>query len=304
ISGAVVHATNTATNTTLSSTTNEGGNFEIPYLLPGTYHVTVELAGFKKAVRPGIELRVSDRLTLDFKLELGDVAESVTVAGETPLLEASTSSGGVIMDQRHLAELPVVGGNPFYLARLSAGVMSNGGRSAGNPMDNGAATQVIVNGTRAGSSEATVDGIPNMTNRSAVFSPPQDLVQEFKIQTATYDASIGHAAGALTNVSMRSGANALHGSVYYDYSQWRGVPWFTSRFLGDPNKKRTREGRQQQIPSGKQERRGVTTSGPGATPKVYNGRNRTFWTFGWENLNIPRNLSFTGTVPTADQVKG
>ena len=191
IAGAVVHATNTATNTTLSSTTNEGGNFEIPYLQPGIYNVTVELAGFKKAVRSGVELRVSDRLTLDFKLELGDVAESVTVAGETPLLEASTASVGIIMDQRHVAELPVVGGNPFYLARLSAGVMSNGGRSAGNPMDNTAATGVIVNGTRAGSSEATVDGIPNMTNRSAVFSPPQDLVQEFKIQTATYDASIG-----------------------------------------------------------------------------------------------------------------
>ena len=114
---------------------------------------------------------------------------------------------------RRVAELPVVGGNPFYLARLSPGVLSAGGRSAGNPMDNGAATGVIVNGTRGGSSEVTVDGIPNMTNRNAVFSPPQDLVQEFRIQTATYDATIGHAAGAMTNVSMRAGANALHGTL-------------------------------------------------------------------------------------------
>jgi hypothetical protein len=303
VAGAAVRAVNTATNAGVSTTTNEGGNFEIPYLLPGLYRVTVELAGFKKAVRDGIELRVADRLTLDFTLELGDVAEAVTVTGETPLLEASTANIGIVMDERRVAELPVVGGNPFYLARLSPGVLSSGGRSAGNPMDAGAATGVIVNGTR-NASEVMVDGSPNMTNRNAVFSPPQDLVQEFKIHTATYDASIGHAAGAMTNVSMRSGANALHGTVYYDFSQWRGVPWFTNRFIHDPRNNLTEAEKQAQIPSWLHERTGVTASGPVRIPKLYDGRNRTFWTFGWEDLNIDRNLSFTGTVPTPEQVRG
>ena len=304
ISGAAVRVTNTATNTTVTTTTNESGNYEVPYLLPETYRVTVEMSGFKKAVRDGIELRVSDRLALDFTLELGDVAEVVVVKGDTPLLETATASVGLVMDERRVAELPVVGGNPFYLARLSPGVLSSGGRSAGNPMDNGAATGVIVNGTRGGSSEVTVDGVPNMTNRNAVFSPPQDLVQEFKIHTATYDASIGHAAGAMTNVSMRSGANALHGSAYYDYSNWRSVPWFTSRFLADPTNVLTPEERAAQVPSWLHQRSGVTMSGPVRIPKVYDGRNRTFWTFGFENLNISRNLAFTGTVPTAAEAKG
>jgi len=303
VAGATVRATNQDTNTTASSATNESGNFEIPYLLPGIYRVTVELAGFKRAVRAGIELRVSDRLTLDFTLEVGDVAESVTVTGETPLLESQTASIGLVMDERRVAELPVVGGNPFYLARLTAGVIASGGRSAGNPMDAGAATGVIVNGTRGGSSEVTVDGGPNMTNRNAVFSPPQDLVQEFKIHTVTYDASIG-ATGALTNVSMRSGTNTLHGSVYHNESRWRGVPWFTNRFLADPAIRLTPEERKAQIPSWQHQRGGVTVTAPVWIPKIYDGRNRSFWTFGFENLNISRNLAFTGTVPTADQLRG
>jgi hypothetical protein len=304
VAGAAVRATNAATNAPVSSKTNEGGNFEIPYLLPGSYQVTVEMTGFKRAVRDGIELRVGDRMTLDFTLSLGDVAESVTVTGETPLLESSKADIGLVMDQRRVVELPVVGGNPFYLTRLTAGVLSSGGRIAGNPMDQGGATGIIVNGTRSNSSEATVDGSPVMTNRNASFSPPQDLVHEFKVNTATYDASIGHAAGAMTNVSMKSGTNAPHGTVYLDNSTIRAVPWFTNRFLYDPRNNLTEEQRQRQIPSWLHRRWGATMTGPVWIPKVHDGRNRTFWTFGFEDLTIERNLSFTGTVPTEAQRRG
>ena len=203
VAGATVRATHTATNSPVASKTNEGGNYESPYLLVGDFVITVEMAGFKKAVREGIQLRVGDRMTLDFTLSLGDVVESVVVTGETPLLESASADMGLVMEQRRVQELPVVGGNPFYLTRLTAGVLSSAGRIAGNPMDNGGATGIIVNGTRGNSSEATVDGSPVMTNRNASFSQPQDLVQEFKTNTATYDASIGHAAGATTNVSMK-----------------------------------------------------------------------------------------------------
>ncbi len=304
VSGAVVRATNTATSTTVSSVTNESGNYEIPYLLPGVYTVSVELAGFKKSVRDGVQLRIGDRMTLDFTLSLGDVADSVLVTAETPVLTAASADMGLVMDQRRVQELPVVGGNPFYLTRLTVGVLSSGGRSAGNPMDNGGATGIIVNGTRSNSSEATVDGSPVMTNRNASFSPPQDLVQEFKVNTATYDASIGHAAGAMTNVSMKSGTNTLHGTGFMDRSDVRAVPWFTNRFLYDPNNNIRPEDRAKQIPSWLHRRWGTTMTGPVWLPKVYNGRNRTFWTFGFEDLLIQRNLSFTGTVPTAAQRRG
>lgn len=304
VAGASVRALNAATNVSATSVTNENGNFEIPYLLPGIYRVTVEMTGFKRTIRDGIELRVNDRLMLDFTLELGDVAESVVVTGETPLLETANAGIGLVMDERRVAELPVVGGNPFYLSRLTPGVLASGGRSAGNPMDNGAATGIIVNGTRSNSSEVMVDGSPNMTNRSAVFSPPQDLVQEFKIHTATYDASIGHAAGAMTNVSMKAGSNAVHGTGYFNDSRIRAVPWFTNRFLYDPRNNLSPEERARQIPSWLHRRWGATMTGPARIPKVYDGRNRTFWTFGFEDLEIERNLSFTGTVPTAAQKRG
>ncbi|MBM3766255.1 MAG: carboxypeptidase regulatory-like domain-containing protein [Acidobacteria bacterium] len=305
IAGAKVTAVATATNTITASNTNQAGYFELPYLLPGVYRVEVELKGFKKAVRDGIEVRVSDRMTLDFALEVGAVSDSIVVTGETPLLEAATASLGVVMDERHVAELPVVGGNPFYLSRLASGVLSNGGRSAGNPMDNGAATGIIANGTRGGSSEANVDGAPNMTNRNAVFSPPQDLVQEFKIHTATYDAAIGHAAGASTNVSMKSGGNAHHGTIYYFHSNLRAVPWFTNGFIYNPvTGPINQEKFDRNVPSWFHQRWGVTASGPLRIPKFYDGRNKTFWTYGFEDLNIDRNLSNTATVPTNEERRG
>lgn len=304
IASAKVTATNTATNAAVSTQTNDSGTFEIPYLISGVYRVTVEAAGFKRAVRDAVQLRIGDRITLDFSLALGDVAESVQVTGETPQLDTATASMGLVMEQRRVQELPVVGGNPFYLTRLTAGVLSAGGRSAGNAMDNGGATGIIVNGTRSNSSEATVDGSPVMTNRAAAFSPPQDLVQEFKVNTATYDASIGHAAGAMTNVSMKSGTNTIHGTAFLDNSTLRAVPWFTNRFLYDPRNNLTQTQRDRLVPSWLHRRFGGTMTGPVRIPKLYDGRNRTFWTYGFEDLTIVRNLSFTGTVPTEQQRRG
>ncbi|MBI4875501.1 MAG: TonB-dependent receptor [Acidobacteria bacterium] len=303
--GAKVRTTLVAAGTVVSSVTNEQGYYEVPYLLPGVYRVEVELQGFKKAVRESIELRVSDRMSLDFALEVGELAESVVVTGETPMLESQTASIGMIMDERRVAVLPIVGGNPFYLIRLSPGVISSGGRYAGNSIDQGAATDVIVNGTRSGSSEAMLDGAPNMAERNQVFSPPQDVVQEFKTHTATFDASLGHAAGAVTNVSIKSGTNSLHGTGYHFDSRWRAVPWHTNLFIYDPNTGPiTEEKKQRAITGWLHQHWGTSLSGPLRLPKIYDGRNRTFWTFAYEGLYIRRNLSGTYTVPTVAQRKG
>jgi hypothetical protein len=304
IPGVRVRAVNMATNAGSSTLTNQNGNFELPYLLPGVYRVTAEAPGFKAAVRDKIELRVSDRLALDLVLEIGEVTESVVVTGETPLLESTNASIGMVMYEQQVQELPVVGGNPFYLSRLSPGVLSTGGRSAGNPMDQGAATDNIVNGTR-NASEASVDGAPNVAERAAVFSPPQDLVQEFKIHTATFDAGIGHAAGGTTNVSIKSGTNELHGTGYFNDSRLRAVPWFTNRFIYDPTTGPINEDKKARALQGWRHRRwGGTITAPVVIPKVYNGRNRTFWSFGYEKLYILRNLSGTYTVPSPAMKNG
>jgi hypothetical protein len=238
-------------------------------------------------------------------MHVGAIADSVTVSAETPILETTTANAGMLMDERRVRELPVVGGNAMYLTRLSAGVTVTGGHSAGNPMDLGGATGVIVNGTRGGNSEASLDGVPNMQGSNSAYSPPQDLVQEFKVQTTNYDATVGRASGAVVNVSMKSGTNKLHGTTYLNDSRIRSVPWFSSGWLYDPTTGPiTEEKRQQASPGWLHQRWGTTASGPIFVPKVYNGRNRSFWTFGYEGVKINRQPTFFQTVPTAAQLKG
>ena len=306
VPGASVTATNVNTNANASGETNNRGNYEIPYLLPGVYRVSVEAPGFAKAVRENVEIRVSDHLTLDFALKLGMVSDSVLVSAETPLLETANASLGMVMDEKRAKELPVIGGNAFYLTRLSAGVSATGGHSAGNPMDLGAASgNIVVNGTRSGSSEITLDGVPNMQEGNAAFSPPQDLVQEFKVQTTTYDATLGHAAGAVVNVSVKSGTNQLRGTAYYFDSRIRATPWFSNNFLYDPTTGPINDQKRLQAnPGWLHQRWGSTLTGPVRVPRLYDGRNRTFWTFGYEGLHIERQPTFFATVPTEAMRRG
>ncbi|MEK7407805.1 MAG: carboxypeptidase-like regulatory domain-containing protein, partial [Acidobacteriota bacterium] len=304
--GAKVQALNVATNAGASSVTNQEGNYEIPYLLPGMYRVTAELAGFKRAVRENIELRVNDRMALDFTLEVGDVAESVVVTAESPLLESATASIGMIVDERRAAELPIAGGNAFHLSRLAPGIVMSAGHGPGNPTMDLASGQIIVNGTRTGSSEVTLDGTPNTFRRNSAYgSPPADLVQEFRIQTVTYDATLGHATGAVVNVSTRSGTNRLRGTSYYFDSRVRAVPWFSNRWLWDPTTGPvTPEKRRQANPGWLYQRWGDTFSGPVVLPRLYNGRDRTFWSFGYEGMYVRRQGTVEGTMPSKEQRTG
>jgi len=304
--GAQVHAINVATNTGASSVTNQEGNYEIPYLLPGIYRVTAELSGFKRAVREGIELRVNDRLVVDFTLEVGDVAESVVVTGESPQLEAATASVGLIVDSRRVTELPIAGGNVLHLSRLAPGIATTEGHAPGNPPQDLASGMITVSGTRSGSSEVTLDGVTNMFRRSSAYgSPPADLVQEFRIQTVTFDATLGHAAGAVVNVSTKSGTNEWHGTGYYIDSRVRAIPWFSNRWLWDPTTGPvTPEKRKEAFPGWLYLRWGSTLSGPVVLPKLYDGHNRTFWSFGYEGMHVRRPGSVTGTMPTMAQRNG
>jgi hypothetical protein len=307
IVGAKVQITSLATGAELSSSTNSDGDYQIPYVIPGQYKILVAAQGFKTTVRDQIDLRVGERTALDFTLVVGAVSETVNITSEAPLIDPASASTGMVIDGRRAGELPVVGGNSFYLSRLAPGVMTTGGRTGANPFDYGAGTNLIGNGSRSGTSEVTLDGAPNMFERSTSFSPPQDLVAEFKIHTTSYDASIGHSSGALTNVSVKSGTRDLHGTAYMNDSRLRAIPWHTNRFLGIQTAApgaNVEEIRRRNVPTWLHQRWGATATGPVVIPKIYNGRQKTFWSFGYEGLNIARNLSFTGTMPTEKQRNG
>ena len=218
VPGAPVTATNIAMGTDVSAVTNADGFFQIPYLIPGAYKVTVELAGFKKWVRESVEVRVADRLELQVALEIGGTVEEVTVSAETPLLEPANGSLGNVVDSRRISELPTAHGDPYNLIGLAAGVSYTGSARLDRPFEPTHIVGYAMDGTRGNRSDLTIDGIPSTATANAneviaSYVPPPDIVQEFKVQTATFDASFGNTEGGVTNLSIKEGFGFVHSSI-------------------------------------------------------------------------------------------
>src|SRR5688572_24452464 len=215
--GVSVTVSNKDTNVSNNTVTNDSGSYSLSYLTPGRYSVTAELQGFKKVVRDNLDVRLGDRLEVDFKLEVGRMEETVTVAAETPLLETRTGSAGQVIDEKQIALMPLSDGNPFVLARLAPGIAYTGDLKFSRPFDNAGTSAITADGAPGGN-EFTLDGSPNMTRgRRVAFVPPAGAVQEFKVETATFDAQQGHTAGANVNGTRKSGTNRLKGEAHYHY---------------------------------------------------------------------------------------
>src|SRR3982751_1674236 len=284
--GVTVTATNVATNVASTTTTNGDGDYAIPFLNPGTYALSAELSGFKKLVRNNLEVRVGEKLGLDLTLEVGTMSETVSVTAESPMLVTTSGSTGQTISEKTIAMMPLSDGNPFALARLAPGIAYNGDLKFSRPFDN-AGTSGIVTGGASGGNEFSLDGSPNMANgRRVAFVPPAGAVQEFKVETASFDAASGHTGGANVNVTLKSGTNAFTGSAYTYYRSDKLSE--TDFFL-----KRS----QQPKPKLSYKRPGGTIGGPIA-------KNRTFFfaAFEWLPDRFPEPV--TTTVPTAKMRTG
>ncbi len=291
--GVSVSAINIATNGTSTTTTDNDGTYTLRYLTPGTYSVTAELSGFKKLVRENVEVRIGDRLELDLHLEVGRMEETVSVTAEAPLLDTASGSNGQVIDEKRIALMPLSDGNPFVLARLAPGVAYTGDLKFSRPFDNGGTSDFTADGG-PGRNEFTLDGSPNMANgRRVAFVPPAGAVQEFKVETATFDAQQGHTAGATVNVTLKSGTNKLRGDAYYHYRDERLSA--NDLFL-------ERAGRPKDPLDYK--RYGFTIGGPAWLGKLYDGRDKTFFfgAFEWLYDTFPEPGQFT--VPTEAQRNG
>jgi hypothetical protein len=215
--GVTVVATNVDTNVAQTTVTNSEGDYSILFLNPGTYTVTAELSGFKKIARNNLQVRIGEKLGVDLTLEVGAMAETVQVSAEAPVLTTTSGSTGQTISEKTIAMMPLSDGNPFALARLAPGIAYNGDLKFSRPFDNGG-TSGIVTGGAPGGNEFSLDGSPNMANgRRVAFVPPAGAVQEFKVETASFDAASGHTAGATVNVTLKSGTNSLKGSAYTYY---------------------------------------------------------------------------------------
>jgi hypothetical protein len=291
--GVTVTVTNKDTNVATDTITNDTGTYTLPYLQPGMYSISAELQGFRKVARENVEVRLGDRLEINFKLEVGKLEEVVTVAADTPLLETRTGSAGQVIDEKRIALMPLSDGNPFVLARLAPGVAYHGDLKFSRPFDNGGTSDFTADGG-PGRNEFTLDGSPNMANgRRVAFVPPAGAVQEFKVETATFDAQQGHTAGATVNVTLKSGTNRLKGEGYYHY---RDEALSANDFFLE------RAGRPKDTLEYK--RYGFTAGGPAMLGRLYDGRDRTFFftAFEWLYDQFPEPGQFT--VPTEAQRNG
>jgi hypothetical protein len=310
VPGASLRVTNTETRVETNASSDSAGAYEARNLIPGRYTITAETKGFKRYLRGPVEVRVGDVLTIDITLELGAVSESVTVTAEAPLLEAASGSLGQVVDRKRLLDLPMPSSNPMYLTQLSPGVMQATPPSGNWQINqNGNISNFSTNGTATQTSEFTIDGVPNMQAYGLIdYQPMPEVLQEFRVETAPFDASVGHFTGSQVNMVIKSGTNALHGSVTYEHNNrpLNSVPFFANSQIHNLG---TGPVTQVKInaafpPTRINRSRGVV-SGPVDIPKLYDGHNRTFFTYGLDDFArvfVPNVTS--KTVPTAAERGG
>ena len=276
---AKVTATNTETGTAVRTMlSGPAGGYIMTLLPPGSYTMSVESPGFRKVVQTGITLQVSQRIRLDFTLQLGQVTETVEVKEAAPLLESQSSSVGSTIGQQFVDELPLNGRNFVQLAILTPGVNGTGYSTSGTiqsgarPDDRRPGTEIFSNGNREGSNNFLYDGVDNNERliQLIVLRPPVEAIREFRVQTNMFSADVGRNSGAVVDVVTKSGTNDLHGSAFefLRNSAMDARNFFNAK--GTP------------FPPFRYNQFGGSFGGPVVIPKVYNGKNRTFFFVDYE----------------------
>lgn len=300
VANAKVIATETATNRAHDTVSDSAGNYVIPLLPPGEYVVSVEAAGFRKAIQRGLTLQVNQQAQLDISLQVGQVSEAVEVTAQAPLLEPESSSLGTVVTEKLVNQLPLNGRNFIQLATLSPGVNGVGFSATGTimsgtrPDDRRPGTEIFANGNREGSNNFLYDGIDDneRLTLSIVLRPAVEAVREFKIQTNLYSADIGRNSGAVVDVITKSGTNQLHGSLF---EFLRNSAMDARNFFSPKGTA---------FPAFRLNQFGGSFGGPVALPKLYNGKNKTFFFVDYEGYRRDSQQLLLGNVPTLAMRRG
>src|SRR5688500_14136259 len=284
IPGATVSAIESATGIKTDTVTGANGRYSFPSMRPTTYEIRAELTGFKTVRRTDITLQANQNLTVNITLELGDLAETVTVAGEAASVDISSATISEVVDHARIVELPIAGREVARLQTLVAGtVLASVSEETGKSIPG--AVRISANGAGERQNAYRLDGASNtdpyyQENQSFPFP---DALQEFSIQTSNYSAAHGNSAGAVVNVVTRSGTNSFHGGAF--------------EYLRDQkfNSKGYFEARKDQL---KRNQYGGFISGPIR-------RNSTFFFAGWQRTRITNLAQATQRIaPTVAQRNG
>ncbi|HYI92862.1 MAG TPA: TonB-dependent receptor [Bryobacteraceae bacterium] len=296
VSGATLELIQRDTNIGQKAQTDSLGLYLFSQLKPGQYQLNVTMAGFQRTLVDDIRVQVGQRARIDVKLNVSQVTETVTVsaAGAT-LINAESAAIGQVMETRSIVELPLSGRNFIQLAQLTAGAIPIGiANSPATSWTGRSDTTLSIAGGRESNNSFLLNGIETRNARfgNAGIRPSIDAIQEFNIQRSTFGAEFGRSA-AVVNTTMKSGTNAIHGSVF---------EFFRNKELDANDFFLNRTGRARAPLS--QNNYGTAVGGPVVIPKLYNGRNRTFWFFNYEAFRQRTASSATGNYPSLAQLKG
>jgi outer membrane receptor protein involved in Fe transport len=294
VPGAQVAVTSIASGLESATQTNEQGFYNLASLVPGGYNLSVAKAGFQALRQTGLALTVQQVARLDFTLQVGQISDRIEVQAQGILLESETATTGQVVQSKQITDLPLLGRNTYALAMLVPGVRPATGVN-NVVVDQISTVSYAINGQRANANEFLLDGAPNSapSQNQPVINANPDMVQEFKVETNSFSAEYGRAAGGVFNVITRSGSNDYHGTLY---------EFLRNDALNANDYFANRSG--QKPPPFKFNQFGGTLGGPVLIPKVYNGRNKTFFFASVESVRFVQGITFIGTVPKPAELAG
>lgn len=296
VPGAELTLTNVATAVERKTVSDGEGHYVFQFVTPGAYSLITNAAGFKTDTRSGVQLTVGQNLRLDVKVALGQTTERVVVEANAVAVAAESSTLGSVVRREIIDSLPIKGHGSLTMFVLAPGIenVSLGDKFSDDvrPIDQANNQRYSANGSPVGTGDTAVDGVPNMidVNRGYYINgyvPPVDSVGEFKLQMGTLPAEYGKSSGSIMTVVIKSGTNELHGSVYENL---RNSALDANLFFNNLSGRK--------IPNYQANMFGASLGGPVYLPKLYDGRNRTFFFVNYEGLRQNQAQSARINVPT------
>lgn len=287
---AKITAVNTGTGDTYNVTTNAQGNYNVQFVRPGTYEITIEKEGFQRYRKSGIIVETNQIVRSDAELAVGSVSQSIMVEATAPVIKTDDASVSASLNTRQVSQLPLNGRDPMRLAITTPGVVPGLKGTNGVPPGE----DFIGAGTREIQNEMSLDGISIMNNliTTTPSRPMVESVQEVQVQTGTYSAQYGAYMGVHINMVTKSGTNSLHGSLleFVRNDTFDARPFFLAAGKDKPPL------RQNQF--------GFELDGPILIPKLYNGKNKTFFMGSYEGLRQIRETTSLGSILTPQMFQG
>ncbi len=297
VPGATITLTNDATGVILSTKSTSTGTYSLTAIRPGTYTLRGEAPGFEAFVDNGLQVHLQSTLTIDIPFTTGAVKQQVTVSAAAPLLQAENAAVGQTITSETVNDLPLNGRNWTSLPQLAAGTST---APVANPSGNSGSTDSAyfsVDGVNLWQNDFRLNGINDnieiyggsSVGSNAAIIPPPDAIQEFKLQNGNFNAEFGHSTGGVINAAIKSGTNRLHGDVW---EYFRNTDLDANIFFSNG----------QPVPAYHQNQFGATLGGPVYIPKIYNGKDRTFFFVDYQGDRLVTPAPATSTVPTQNMI--